>query len=83
MLMGFAGKVVDAGQGRIGRISKSHRTPQKTEVIPQDLVTEANSSSPSAFEAWLKTYLEHLEEARIAPTSTDLRVSSFPCQDAR
>lgn len=69
--------------GVIAKVSRSCGILQKTEVTPpRALDTEANMSSPSAFEAWLRTYLKELEESRRGPSLVDRGASSFFFQNA-
>lgn len=63
-LMGIAGV--------IARVSRSFEMLNQTEVTaPRALDTEANVSSPSAFEAWLTTYRKQLEEFCRGPNLVD------------
>jgi hypothetical protein len=67
----------------IAKIFKSFRMLEKTEVTPlRTLDSEVNASSPSAFEAWLTTYLKQLEESRRGPGLLARGASSFFFQNA-
>jgi hypothetical protein len=71
------------GMGVIAKIFKSCGIFEKTEVIPPPaLASEANASSPSAFEAWLTTYLKQLEESRKGPRLLARGASPFFFQNA-
>lgn len=74
-LMGIAGV--------IAKVSRSYEMSNQTQVTPpRALDTEANVSSPSAFEAWLTTYRKQLEESCRGPSLVDRGVSSFFGQNA-
>jgi hypothetical protein len=69
--------------GVIAKVSRSCGMLEKTEATPpRALDTEANVSSPSAFEAWLTTYLKQLDECRKGPSLVDRGASSFFFQNA-
>jgi hypothetical protein len=67
--------------GMIGTISRSRKIPKITDETPPNLHTEDNRSQPSAFEAWLKSYQQRLEEVCLSATAADPRGPSSSSQN--
>jgi hypothetical protein len=68
--------------GMIATISRSRKILNKTGGTPPSLHTEDNRNQSSAFEAWLKSYQEHLEEVCLSATTADPGGPSCSCQNA-
>lgn len=68
--------------GMIATISRSRKISKKTEETPPNLPTEDNRNQSSAFEAWLKSYQERLEEVCLSATAADPGGPSSSCQNA-
>ena len=57
--------------GMIATISRSRKVLKKTDATPPNLHTEDNRNRSSAFESWLKSYQERLEEVCLSATTAD------------
>jgi hypothetical protein len=68
--------------GMISTISRSRKISKKTDGTPPNLHTEDNRNRSSAFESWLKSYQERLEEICLSATAADPGGPSSSCQNA-
>ena len=68
--------------GMISTISRSRKISKKTDGTPPNLHTEDNRNRLSAFESWLKSYQERLEEICLSATAADPGGPSSSCQNA-
>ena len=57
--------------GMIATISRSRKISKKRDETPPHLHTEDNRNRSSAFESWLKSYQERLEEVCLSATTAD------------
>ena len=68
--------------GMIATISRSRKISKKTDRTPPTFHTD-NRNRSSAFESWLKSYQERLEEICLSATAADPGGPSSSCQNAR